>query len=76
MVRAPSASREPHLSFPPQANARVDLSCPSNDIHRYPRSTYAPLERGLARLEALAGVSPLCLAPGAEGAEAAAKLYA
>ncbi len=54
----------------------MDLSCPSNDIHRYPRSTYAPLERGLARLEALAGVSPLCLAPGAEGAEAAAKLYA
>ncbi|GLI65397.1 hypothetical protein VaNZ11_008953 [Volvox africanus] len=44
-----------------EANARVDLDNPANDIRLHPHSTYSPLERGLARLEALSGVSPLSL---------------
>ncbi|GIL76692.1 hypothetical protein Vretimale_8765 [Volvox reticuliferus] len=44
-----------------EANARVDLDNPANDIRRHPHSTYSPLERGLARLEALSGVLPTSL---------------
>ncbi|GIL55821.1 hypothetical protein Vafri_11171 [Volvox africanus] len=44
-----------------EANARVDLDNPANDIRLHPHSTYSPLERGLARLEALSGVSPTSL---------------
>ncbi|KXZ41741.1 hypothetical protein GPECTOR_299g811 [Gonium pectorale] len=45
-----------------EAHARVDLDNPANDIRRHPTSTYSPLERSLARLEALSGMPPVAAA--------------
>jgi len=42
-----------------QANARVDLVSPLNDISRFPQSCYPASQRCLARLEALTGESGL-----------------
>ncbi|KAG2424400.1 hypothetical protein HXX76_014609 [Chlamydomonas incerta] len=55
-----------------EAHARVELDNPANDIGRYPASAYTPLERSLARLEALTGLAPRCAALSA----ATAALYA
>jgi hypothetical protein len=41
--------------FSLQANARVDLSSPLNDLTRFPGSCYPASQRCLARLEALTG---------------------
>ena len=62
----------PHLSSCPlKAHARVDLDNPANDIRRHGAAagTYTPLERSLARLEALTGLAPRCVAASAEVAE-------
>jgi len=41
--------------------AQVDLDHPRNDINHFPSSSYHAVERQVARLEALTGVSPMCL---------------
>ncbi|PNW79631.1 hypothetical protein CHLRE_08g360801v5 [Chlamydomonas reinhardtii] len=60
-----------HDHFQVLAHARVDLDNPANDIRRHGAAagTYTPLERSLARLEALTGLAPRCVAASAEVAE-------
>ncbi len=43
-----------------QAHARVGVNHVRNSEANYPDSAYSPLERGLARLEALTDAQPAC----------------
>ncbi|KAL6750233.1 hypothetical protein V8C86DRAFT_877964 [Haematococcus lacustris] len=57
-----------------EANTRVDLDSPLNDIQRFPTSCYWPSQRQLATLEALTGVAPLSIRGGPQHSEEVTKV--
>lgn len=50
----------PVYCLPCQAHGRVEVSHPRNSASASPDSAYSPLERALARLEALTDARPCC----------------